>query len=207
VPADDLPFDLDAWLPAPAIRTRHRCAAHAEPGTLWDAAGALRVDATGPLGRLVRWRIPGLPDGVTFRGLFAAPPFTVLAEGERWSVSGLAGRIWTLRRDYPALDSAEAFTAWAQPGTVRVLFAHGVVADGDGRSSLLSEARVAPVDRRAAVRLRALWAVVGPWERLIGGEALARAVRAAEATGYVEGDDAHERRPALDRPGGRRQRP
>jgi hypothetical protein len=184
LPPDDLPFDLDAWLPDAAIRTRHRRAAAAPADRLWEAAGALRVDATGPLGRLVRWRIPGLPPGETFRGLFAAPPFTVLAEGERWSVSGLAGRIWTLRRDYPRIEDAEAFASWAQPGTVRVLFAHWVVDDPDsGGSVLLSEARVAPVDRGAALRLRALWTVVGPWERLIGGEALARAARAAEDDG------------------------
>jgi hypothetical protein len=177
----DLPLDLDAWLPEPAIRTRHRRVATAPPGALWDAAADLRLDATGPLGRLVRWRIPGLPPDVTFGGLFAAPPFTVLAEGEHWSLSGLVGRIWTLRRDYPPLADAEAFRAWDTGGTVRVLFAHGVVASEDGRSALVSEARVAPVDRAAALRLRALWAVVGPWERLIGGEALGRAVRAAEA--------------------------
>jgi hypothetical protein len=164
-------LDLDPWLPDPMIRTRHRrTAPGATPDALWDAAGTLRVDATGPLGRLVRWRIPEL---------FASAPFTVLAEGERWSVSGLAGRIWTLRRDYPRLDGAEAFAAWAEPGTVRVLVAHWVQEAADGSAVLVSEARVAPVDRRAALRLRALWAVVGPWERLIGGEALGRAARSA----------------------------
>jgi hypothetical protein len=173
-------MDLDAWLVDPAVRTRHRRVAAAEPGALWAAAAELRLDETGPLGRLVRWRIPGLPAGVTFRAMFATPPFAVLAEGERWSVSGLVGRIWTLRRDYPVLDDAEAFVAWQESGTVRVLFAHGVVAEGDGHSALISEARIAPVDRAAALRLRALWMVVGPWERLIGGEALARAVRRAE---------------------------
>jgi hypothetical protein len=174
--------DLDTWLPSPAIRTRHARAAQAAPDALWAAAQRLRVDATGTLGRVVRWRIPGLPDGVTFEELFGAPPFTVLASGERWSVSGLVGRIWTLRRDYPRLESADAFTAWAQPGTARVVFAHWVRELEDGRSCLMSEARVVPVDRRAALRLRALWAVVGPWERLIGGEALARVVRTAEAS-------------------------
>jgi hypothetical protein len=181
MPDDGLPLDLDAWLPAPAIRTRHRREAAAPPDALWVAAGALPVDATGTLGRLVRWRIPGLPAGVTFGALFAAPPFTVLSEGERWSVSGLVGRIWTLRRDYPLLSGADAFRTWAQPGTVRVLFAHWVEAGADGERAVLhSEARVAPVDRHAALRLRALWTVVGPWERLIGGEALARAGRRAE---------------------------
>jgi hypothetical protein len=141
----------------------------------------LRVDATGPLGRLVRWRIPGLPGDVTYAELFASPPFTVLDEGDGWSVSGLAGRIWTLRRDYPRLEGADAFARWAEPGTVRVVFAHWVE-EREGGSALLSEARVAPVDRGAALRLRALWTVVGPWERLIGGEALARVVRTAEAS-------------------------
>jgi len=178
-------LDLDAWLSDPAIRTRHRRTADgASPDALWDAAGALRVDATGPLGRLIRWRIPGLPPAVTFGELFAQPPFTVLAEGERWSVSGLVGRIWTLRRDYPRLESADAFASWSRPGTARVLFAHWVEEDpDDGGAALVSEARVAPVDRGAALRLRALWTVVGPAERLIGGEALGRAARvAARAT-------------------------
>ncbi len=129
----------------------------------------------------MRWRIPGLPDGVTYAELFASPPFTVLDEGDGWSVSGLVGRIWTLRRDYPRVEGAEAFARWAEPGTVRVVFAHWVE-EREGGSVLLSEARVAPVDRGAALRLRALWAVVGPWERLIGGEALARVVRTAEAS-------------------------
>jgi hypothetical protein len=178
---DTLPLDLDAWLGDPQVRTRHRRLTGADPATLWEAALTLRVDETGALGHVVRWRIPGLPPDVTFHGMFAAPPFTVLAEGDGWSVSGLVGRIWTLRRDYPRLDDAEAFAEWSAPGTVRVLFAHWTEPAEGGRSALVSEARVAPVDRSAALRLRALWAVVGPWERLIGGEALTRAARRAEA--------------------------
>lgn len=101
-------------------------------------------------------------------------------------MSGLVGRIWTLRRDYPRLDGADAFTSWSQPGTARVLFAHWVEEDGDAGAVLVSEARVAPVDRRAALRLRALWTLVGPAERLIGGEALARATaRASGSRGDV----------------------
>ena len=177
---DGLPFDLDAWLPAPQVRTRHRRIGRATPGALWRAATEIGIDDTGALGRLVRWRIPGLPHGITYRAMFAEHPFTVLDEGDGWSVSGLAGRIWTLRRDYPHLGGPEDFTRWDAAGTVRVLFAHWVEPDGDGRGALVSEARVAPTDRHAAFRLRTLWALVGPWERLIGGEGLARAVRRAE---------------------------
>jgi len=64
---------------------------------------------------------------------------------------------------------------------VRVLLGHWVEPDGDGRSELVSEARVQPVDRRGALRLRVLWAVIGQFERLIGTEALAIAARRAES--------------------------
>ena len=82
------------------------------------------------------------------------------------------------QRDYPRLDGPEAFRTWAEPGTVRVLFAHWVEPDGDG-STIQSEARVAPVDRRAEVRLRSLWMLVGVFERLIGAESLELAVARA----------------------------
>ena len=95
-------------------------------------------------------------------------------EGERHLVAGLCGRIWTLARDYPRLDGPEEFAAWDEPGTVRVLFGHWVE-EADGGSALVSEARVKPVDRTAGLRLRALWKLVGPFERLVGAEAIARA--------------------------------
>jgi hypothetical protein len=51
---------------------------------------------------------------------------------------------------------------------------------------LVSEARVEPVDARAALRLRALWAVIGRFERLVGAEPLALAARRAETVGGGE---------------------
>ena len=74
----------------------------------------------------------------------------------------------------------EDFREWDEPGTVRVAFAHWVREDGDGRAELVSEARVEPVDGRAALRLRALWTVIGRFERLVGAEPLALAARRAE---------------------------
>lgn len=172
--------DLDRWLAEPQIRTRHRRSARVDPDRLWQAAGTVRVCDARRLGGVVRWRVPGTPRDLEFRELFRRYPFTVLAEGERWSVSGLCGRVWSLRRDYPRLGGSDDFQAWDEPGTVRILFAHRVEPDGDGRAAIVSESRVKPVDRRAAVRMRALWSVVGRFERLIGGEALRIAVRRAE---------------------------
>ncbi len=181
LPADGA-MDLDAWLPAAEIVTRHRREARADPDALWSAARSVRLDQTRTIGRLVRWRIPGVPADQSFMRLLAEDPFTVLDEGAHHSISGLCGRIWTLQRDYAQLRGPDDFMAWDAPRTVRVLFAHWVTPGGDGRGSTLhSEARIGPTDSIATMRLRALWLAVGPFERLIGAEPLALAAARAEA--------------------------
>jgi hypothetical protein len=175
-------IDLDSWLPDPQVRGHRRRSARAGPDELWRAAGEVTIGDAPVLGRAVRWRIPDTPPDISFRDLLRSYPFTVLAEGERWSVSGLCGRLWTLRRDYPRLEGPDDFLDWSEPGTVRVLLADWVEPEGDGRAAVCNESRVSPVDRGAGLRLRALWAVVGSLERLVGGEALAAATRRAEAS-------------------------
>ena len=150
---------------------------------MWDAAREVRLADTRTLARLVRWRIPGVPDGQSFDELFRGYPFTVLDAGDTWSVSGLCGRIWTLARDYPRLAGPEEFRTWNERGTVRVLFAHWAEPGENGRSTIVSEARVDPVDATARMRLRALWTVIGPFEKLVGAEPLAVAARRAEGRG------------------------
>jgi hypothetical protein len=171
---------LDAWLGMPAVRTHHRRSATAAPEALWERATQVRLNETRSLGRLVRWRIPGLKPDLTYHELFRGYPFCVLEEDRHLLITGLCGRIWTLARDYPPLDGPSEFASWSEPGTVRVLLGHWVRAAGDGRAELVSEARVEPVDNRAALRLRALWAVIGHFERLVGAEPLALAARRAE---------------------------
>ena len=63
---------------------------------------------------------------------------------------------------------------------MRVLFAHWAEPGPDGGATLVSEARVDPVDATARMRLRALWTVIGPFERLVGAEPLTVAARRAE---------------------------
>jgi hypothetical protein len=176
---DHIP-DLDAWLPDATVRTHHRRTAAAAPDALWRAAREIRLADTRALSRLVRWRIPGTHEAGSYDQLFRQYPFTVLDEGERHLVSGLCGRIWTLQRDYPRLAGPAEFAAWDEPGTVRVIFAHWVAAADDGRAALSSEARVEPVDRHSALRLRALWAMIGRFEPLVGAEPLRLAARRAE---------------------------
>ena len=91
---------LDAWLGTPAVRTHHRRPAAAPAEALWQRATEVRLDETGTLGRLVRWRIPGLEPSITYHELFRAYPFCVLEEDRHLLITGLCGRIWTLARDY-----------------------------------------------------------------------------------------------------------
>jgi len=190
------PSHLDRWLPRPAIRTHHRRASTADADELWRAALRVRLSDTHALGRLVRWRIPGTVADQSFGELFRAYPFTILEEETNLLVSGLCGRIWTPARDYPRLEGADDFCNWHKAGTARVLFAHWTARRADGRAELVSEARVQPVDRAAALRLRLLWRLVGPFERLVGAEGLTAAVRQAE------GKRAHEAAPpAQGQPG------
>ena len=170
-------FDLDHWLPDPQVRTRHRRKAHASPDELWHAAETVRLCDAPRLGRVVRWRIPDTPRDLPFRELFRRYPFTVLEEGERWSVSGLCGRIWTLKRDYPRIEGPDDFLAWDKPNTAKVLFAHWV----EGESTLVSESRIGTIGRRASAQTKVLWTAVGRFERFIGPEALKAAAKRAES--------------------------
>ena len=172
--------DLDRFVADAQVQTFHRREADAGPAALWQAAQSVLLCEAPTLGRVVRWRIPGVPRDLPYGELFRRYPFTVLEEGERWSVSGLCGRIWTLSRDYPRIDGPEEFRAWNRRDSVKVAFAHWVEEAGPGRSALVSESRIKPIGRRATLRTRALWAVVGRFERAIGGEALKVAAERAE---------------------------
>jgi hypothetical protein len=171
--------DLDRWLRAPAVRTGHRRESSAGVDELWRAAATVRLRDCRLLGRLVGVRLPGSRPDMTFDALFRAPPFVALEQGPTWVLSGLCGRIWTVRADLGVLDGPQAFLDWREPGTARVLFAHWAE-PAPGGAALHSEVRVAAVDRRAAVYLRALEPFIAAFQGLVGIETLATAVRRAE---------------------------
>ena len=173
--------DLDAWLPAPSLRVSHRRTSRASPDELWTAAMRVRLADTGLLGRLVRWRIPGLARDEGFDALFREPPFIVLQDGDRAVVSGLVGRIWTLRRDYPQLNGADEFREWSRGGTARVVFANWVTPCDDGGSEVCSEVRVQAFGVQGRVGITAVRPLVRRFEGLVGSEGLGAAVRRAEA--------------------------
>lgn len=172
--------DLDHWLADPAICVRHRREATVGEAELWEAARSVRVEETRVLGRLLRWRIPGVSASIPYDALFREPPFAVLHDGEGVLVSGLVGRIWTLRRDYPAIADAEDFRSWSAPGTARVVFANWVEATNADGAALVSETRVCASDREGRLGVSAVRPLVSAFHSLIGREALDVAVRRAQ---------------------------
>jgi len=171
--------DLDRWLPDPAVRVVHGRQSGAPADRLWQAARELRLADTRLLGRLIRWRIPGVAGASSFEDLFCNPPFTALAEGETSLVSGLVGRIWTLRRDYPDVDPEE-FRQWARAGTAKVVLANWVQPADSGRSELRSETRVEAFGAQGRLGLASVRPLIRGFEQLVGTDALAAAVRRAE---------------------------
>lgn len=169
--------DLDRWLADPIVRIAHRREASVDPVVLWRAAAGVRLSDARRLGRLVRWRIPGLDPALRFDELFRAEPFTELDAGDGWLVAGIVGRIWTVRRDYPQVTPAE-FIGWSAPGTVRVLFANWVEPVSGG-ALLASEIRVAAVDRLGRLGLAALRPLIAGSQQLIATDGIDAAIRAA----------------------------
>lgn len=160
---------------------RYARAARVPPEDLWAAASQIRLCDTRTMRRLIRWRLGkhAPPPETTYRELFRSGIFTLLEDGERYSVSGAAGRIWAPSGDYARFESGDEYREWSKPGTAKVAFLTEVREHERG-SEILSEARVWVQGRRARMAFRGLWAVVGRFGWLIGGEVLAAAVRRAE---------------------------
>jgi hypothetical protein len=169
-------IDLDRWLPDPDLRVHHRRETDADAEALWQAAQSIRLGDAGMLGRLVRWRIPGLPKTTSFDHLFRNPPFVVLADEPGGLAAGLVGKIWTLRRDYPSLSGPGEFRSWSQAGTARVAFAHWVEPAGTG-TALVSEARVVALGIEGRIGLAAVRPLVASSHRLIVSDGIDAAVR------------------------------
>lgn len=173
--------ELDRWLSEPAMRVAHRRESAAAPERLWQAARAIRLEDSGMLGRLIRWRIPGLPAGMSFDEMFHRPPFIALVDDDDGALmSGLVGRIWTLRRDYPQLGAPEEYERWDQAGTAKVLFATWVEPASGGRTALCSEVRVRPIGVQGRIGVAAVRPLVSAFQQLVGSEGIAAAVRLAE---------------------------
>ena len=173
--------DLDQWLRDPSVRVVHaRGTEHADQQRLWQAALSIRLDQTRLLGRLIRWRIPGVPAQSSFQELFTQQPFCLLQAEGFTLLSGLVGRIWTLRRDYPELGGPDEYRRWNRSGTAKVLFANWVQDSRRGGASLHSETRVQAYGAQGRLGLAGVRPFIATFNNLVATDAMAAALREVE---------------------------
>ena len=179
------------WLELAAVRTHHRRAAAADPRRA-VAARPTRRPAVATRARSAGWCAGGSP-GLAARADLprAVPRLPVHACSRRTSgllVSGLCGRIWTLARDYPRLDGAGRVRGVGRARhRARAVRATGSSRGGDGGAELVSRGARAAGRPRRRLRLKALWAVIGPFERLVGAEPLELAAQAGRGRARCRG--------------------
>jgi hypothetical protein len=171
---------LDDWLAEPSMRVAQRRQSVASPDRLWTAARTVRLADCGLLGRLVRWRIPGLLPDISFDQMFHSPPFIALVDDHGALASGLVGRIWTLRRDYPELRSPDEYRRWDESGTAKVLFANWIEPASTGHTALCTEVRVRAIGAQGRLGVAAVRPLVSAFQHLVSSEGIEAAVRLAE---------------------------
>lgn len=172
---------LDSWLPDYHVRAVHRRASRATPDELWKAAEETRIRDTRVLRPLIGARLgPHAPPAeTTFRELFRTGIFTLLEEGERYSISGLAGSIWAPRGEFARFESAADYRQYERPGRAKAAVLTQVREHERG-SEIVTEIRVWCTDRSAEIRFRPVWLVVSPFMRFVRIELLRAVARRAE---------------------------
>jgi hypothetical protein len=174
---------LDDWLPEHHASTHHARRSAAAPERLWNAARTVQVRETRTLRPIIHWRLGRYAPapGAALYDVLSTHPFARLAEDGMVSVSGLAGKLWSLGDTFVRFDGPAAFRGWREPGFCKVAVRHEVVPDGDG-AEIRSDVRIWCTDRRAQLRFRPYWAFIGPFSHFVGSELLAAAARRAERT-------------------------
>jgi hypothetical protein len=166
------------------MRAVNRRVSSASPDALWDAAASTRIGDTRVLRPLIGARLgPNAPPAnTTFRELFRTGIFTLLEEGDRYSISGVAGCLWAPRGEYARFESAADYRQYEPPGRAKGAVLTGVQ-EHDRGSEIVTEIRVWCTDRRAEMRFRPVWLIVTPFLRFVRAELLRSVTRRAEAGG------------------------
>ena len=169
------------WLPDSHAHLSYRRQSTVPPDVLWEAATQVRLADAPRLSRLVHWRLGSHAPAtdMTFQDFFRTGIFIQLEEGEHYSVSGVAGRIWTPSGQYERFATAADYKEYEESGTAKVVFLTWVREHPKG-SEIANEAHILVYGRRARVIFWPFWQVVHPFGRLIGAEGLALAVKRAE---------------------------
>lgn len=173
---------LDTWLPDYHVRTVQRRVSHAAPDKLWEAAAGTRIRDTRVLRPVIGARLgPHAPPAeTTFRELFRTDIFTLLEEGDRYSISGVAGCLWAPRGEYARFESAADYRQYEDAGRAKAAVMT-LVREHERGSEIVTEIRVWCTDRRAEMRFRSVWLLVAPFMRFVRLDLMRSVARRAEA--------------------------
>jgi hypothetical protein len=177
-----LATSLDSWLPDYQVRSLQRRVSSADPDRLWEAAGQTRIRDTRMLRPLIGARLgPHAPPAdTTFRELFRSGIFTLLEEGDHYSISGIAGCLWSPRGDFARFESAADYKEYEPPGRAKGAVLTQVREHERG-SEIATEIRVWCTDRSAWLRFRPVWLIVAPFMRFVRMDLLRQVARRAES--------------------------
>jgi hypothetical protein len=189
---------LDRYLPVYQFVERHSIVVDGSAGAVLDAVEA--YDPSGDRlsrGMTVLRELPGrwlakLGFAGTARpSTFGMGDFIPLdRDGDREMAAGLVGRFWRLDYGLVPLPDAAAFTAFAEPGTVKLVI--GFLAEPQsGRTRLITETRVYCPDRRARLLFRPYWVVIRLASGLIRRRFLQRVKRTIERRPASAGEPNH----------------
>jgi hypothetical protein len=173
---------LDTWLPDYHVRTLQRRVSRAAPDRLWEAATQTRIRDTRVLRPLIGARLGphAPPASTTFRELFRSGIFTLLEEGDHYSISGVAGCLWSPRGEYARFESAADYKEYEPAGRAKGAVMT-LVREHERGAEIVTEIRVWCTDRGAWLRFRPVWLLVAPFMRFVRLELLRAVVRRAEA--------------------------
>lgn len=171
---------LDRLLPAYDIAERHETTVAAPAGPTWDAARAMDINRS-PLVRAI-FAVRTLPARILGRAPRQEPRSLVDETtaigwrplGEipgRLLVMGAVTQPWAAAPVFRGMP-AEEFTAFDEPGYVKIVWTLEVEPLGSGRSRFRTQTRAASTDAASRARFRKYWAMVSPGVRVIRQQSL-----------------------------------
>jgi hypothetical protein len=178
---------LDRYLPVYQFAERHSIVVDGAAGTVLDAAQAYDPAADRvSRGMTVLRELPGrwLANlgfaGTSREATFGMRDFIPLdRDGDQEMAAGLVGRFWRLDYGLVPLPDAAAFTAFAEPGTAKLVIGFRAEPHGD-RTRLVTETRVYCPDRRSRLLFTPYWLVIRLASSLIRRRFLQRVKRSIE---------------------------
>jgi hypothetical protein len=168
---------LDDWLATWDIAEYHET--HVSAPAERALGAVLTTDvAPEPVTRAL-FRVRGIRRGGAIGDVASLPGAVELQRTPTCWVIGLAGRPWRRRGGLVAFSDAASWSAFGEPGHVRMALAFWAE-PADGGSRLATETRIAATDVDSLRMFRRYWLVVGPFSAVIRRLWLAAARRSAE---------------------------